>query len=136
MPPATDGVDRGVEHCQSVDADLLEHLAGGEIRQQAGQILRRPGHVRAVRLHPDRVHDGVRAPAVGEVPQCICDVGAGLQAARVDHLDTVPGGHLPALRNDVDADHPAIPVLADAGRKLPDGPSPKTARVPPSGGSA
>ena len=134
---AADGVDRGVQHRQPVDTDLLEHLAGGHIRQQAGQVLRRPGDVRPVRLHPDRVHHGVRAPPAGHIPQRVGDVRAGLQT-RSGRCTSTPCRAAISRRSGTTSTpitrrFQCLPMRA---ANCPTGPSPNTARVPPSGGSA
>ncbi|CAB4915252.1 unannotated protein [freshwater metagenome] len=67
-------------------------------------------------LHADGVHDGVRAAAVGHVPDGVAQVV--LVLAQVDHLDAAGPHPGQPVGHQVDADHPVALVLADPGREV------------------
>ena len=113
---AAHGVDRGVERAEPVHPGRLHGLAAQGGRQQPDRLVRRPGHGRAVRLHADRVHHGVRAAPVREVLELLRHV-----AAAVQRLDPVPLGHGPALGDRVHREHAVAQVPADPGGHLADG---------------
>ena len=59
---------------QPIDAGLLHQLALQRVREHSGHRLHRLAHRRAVRLHADRVDDGVGAAAVGHAAHDLDEV--------------------------------------------------------------
>ncbi len=96
-------VDRSVQHGQPVDARLLDQLRRDGVGQEPGKVLGELSERGAVGLHADRVDDGVRPAAVGQLAQRLGDV---IVVAQIDDLGAVTPRELEPLRHEVDAQHP------------------------------
>src|SRR5690606_36918816 len=87
---AAHDLDSGVQRVQPVDAPLGEQRFGEGVRQPIGPDLGELSEVRAVRLHPDGVDDGVRAATPGAGADGVDEL-VGL--TQVEGRDAVPACH-------------------------------------------
>jgi hypothetical protein len=108
-PAAADDVDRREQRGEAVDARLLDQRLRDRVGQEPGEPLRQRADRRAVRLHPDRVDDGVRSAAAGELPRHVAEILAVL--VEVERLDAAAAGAREAVGHAIDADH--APALMD-----------------------
>ncbi len=109
---------------------------GDCVGQQPGELLDARGQRGAVRLHPDRVDDGVRTATAGGFADCLRDSPVLVDLVEVDRL--VPPAATRARRSVTRSTERTLcplrsPIRADMS---PIGPAPSTSSVPPSETSA